>query len=76
MRVRLNIDDDVLNAAKVLAAERKADLGAVITGLARSGLESAGFGVRTRNGVPLLRMRAGNQRITPGLVRRLREELP
>jgi hypothetical protein len=76
MRITLAIDDDVLSAAKELAATQKMTLGEVISILARRTLNPAASGRDTRNGVPLLPVRAGTARVTSEMVHRLREELP
>jgi hypothetical protein len=75
MRTTLAIDDDVLNAAKEMAAIEKKTIGEVISALARQGLTPAASKRRTRNGVPLLPMRKGSTRVTSELVHQLREEL-
>ena len=53
VRTTLDIDDDVLQAAKELAQARRKTAGQVLSDLARKGLEPARE-VRVRNGVPLL----------------------
>ena len=73
MRTTLSIDEDILLAAKELAAAQKKTAGEVISELARRGLrggsESSGG---TRNGFELLA--AGGQVVTSELVKRLLEE--
>jgi len=76
MRTTLEIDDDVLSAAKEMAAIEKRTVGEVISSLARRALSPAESKVKTRNGVPLLRVRKGGPRVTSEFVHRLREELP
>ena len=76
MRTTLVIDDDVLRAAKKIAAIEKRSVGEVISSLARQALSSTESTVRTRNGVPLLQVRKGARRVTPELIHQLREELP
>jgi hypothetical protein len=76
MRTTLAIDDDVLAAAKELAATERKSVGEVISALARTALRPAPLRHRTRNGVPLLAVRAGAKRVTSELVRQLQEELP
>jgi len=76
MRTTLAIDDDVLNAAKELAAIEKKSVGEVISALARRALAPPESKLKTRNGIPLLKVRKGAQRVTSELVHRLREELP
>ena len=76
MRITLAIDDDVLAAAKELAATEQKSVGEVIAALARHALRPAPTGRATRNGVPLLPVRPGVARVTSELVRQLQEELP
>jgi hypothetical protein len=74
VRTTLDIDDDVLEAAKDLAANRRTTAGKVLSELARRALDS-GRRQATRNGVPLLRHRpAGGRKPTLELVNRLRDE--
>lgn len=75
MRTTLAIDDDVLAAAKEMAATENKSLGEVISSLARTALQPAPSRPRTRNGVPLLPVRPGSGRVTSELVRQLQEEL-
>ena len=74
MRTTLDLDDDLLEAAKELAAVRGTSAGRVISDLVRQALESRPRAA-TRNGVPLLPARpAGSARLTMALVNRLRDE--
>ena len=73
VRTTLDLDADVLQAAKELAAARKSTTGKVLSELARKGLESPRE-ARLRNGVPLMSRRpAGSPRPTMKLVNELRE---
>lgn len=56
MRTTLTIDDDVLQAAKVLAAEGGKSLGAVLSELARKGLRPSAD-VAYRNEFPVFEVR-------------------
>ncbi|MGA2414414.1 MAG: hypothetical protein ABSF59_08190 [Candidatus Sulfotelmatobacter sp.] len=76
MRTTLAIDDDVLSAAKEMAAVEKKSVGEVISSLARRALSPAASRAKRRNGVPLLKVRKGSRRVTSELVNQLREELP
>jgi hypothetical protein len=76
MRTTLTIDDDVLAAAKGLAARQHQSVGEVISALARQALRPASGVRETRNGIPLLPVRADAMPITPELVNQLRDELP
>jgi hypothetical protein len=49
MRTTLDIDDDVLSAAKERAAREKVSIGQALTGLARAGLAARGGG-RAKSG--------------------------
>jgi hypothetical protein len=74
MRTTLDIDDDVLQAAKEIAANRETTAGRVLSELARKALEPART-PRVRNGVPLMPRRPkGSPRPTMELVNRLRDE--
>jgi hypothetical protein len=74
MRTTLDIDDDVLQVAKELAANRRTTAGRVLSELARRGLEPRRR-PSARNGVPVLaRRRAGSRKPTMDLVNRLRDE--
>jgi Arc/MetJ family transcription regulator len=74
MRTTLDIDDDVLQAAKELAALRGMTAGQVVSELARRALSPSGTH-RVRNGVPLLSRRpAGRPRPTMRLVNDLRDD--
>jgi hypothetical protein len=74
MRTTLDLDPDVLQAAKELAAARKTTAGKVLSELVRRALETP-KAARVRNGVPLLRKRpAGSARPTMKLVNQLRDE--
>ena len=73
MRTTLDIDEDVLQAAKELAAARRSTAGRVLSDLARSALASD-VPVATRNGVPVLPRRPpGARRPTMRLVNDLRD---
>ena len=73
MRTTLNIDDDVLRAAKEIAKLRGNTTGAILSELARESLESKlkAPSREVRNGVPLLPGRPGSGIVTPGTVRSL-----
>ena len=76
MRTTLVIDDDVLSAAKEMAAIERKSVGEVISALARRALSPEESRVKIRNGVPLLKVLKGASRVTSELVHQLREELP
>jgi hypothetical protein len=73
VRTTLDIDDDVLQAAKELASVRGQTAGQVISALARKALEPSRQ-ARVRNGVPVLPRRpAGTPRPTMKQVNELRD---
>jgi hypothetical protein len=75
MRTTLDIDEDVLQAAKELAAARGRTAGQIVSELARAGLRPPGHAVRVRNGVPLLPRRpSGAARPTMKQVNELRDD--
>mgnify|MGYP006971719396 CR=1 FL=1 len=74
MRTTLDIDEDVLQAARDLASLHKVSMGRVLSELARKGLCPEEGRVETRNGVPLLPRRSGEERVDLDLVNRLRDE--
>lgn len=77
VRTTLDIDDDVLLAAKEIAGTQGSTAGKVLSNLARKALAvSAPAARRARNGVPLLPRRpADAARPTLALVNRLRDEV-
>jgi hypothetical protein len=74
VRTTLDIDEDVLESAKELAARRGSTAGRVISELARSALAPRARTARRRNGVPLLPERRGARLVTLETVNRLRDE--
>jgi hypothetical protein len=76
MRTTLDLDDDVLQAAKELASMRGTTAGKVMSDLARAALAPApASGERMRNGVPLLPRRPpGSPLLTMKLVNDLRDD--
>ena len=71
MRTTLEIDDELLQAAKEIAAHRGITAGQVVSELLRKALAPATVSPRVRNGVPLL---PSGQPITLKLVNDLRDE--
>jgi len=57
MRTTLTIDDDVLHAARTLAAERGQSVGAVLSELARRGLKPAAPPGGCRDAFPVFEVR-------------------
>ncbi|MGB2636169.1 MAG: ribbon-helix-helix domain-containing protein [Candidatus Acidiferrum sp.] len=72
MRITIEIDDELVAAAKELAAKQGKVVGKIISELARQALKDTS---RTRNGIPLLPVRPGSVPVTPRLVNRLRDKL-
>ena len=75
MRTTLSIDDDVLAAVKGISDRQKKTVGQVLSELARQALRPPAAEAVTRNGVPLLAVRADAQLVTMELVNQLRDEL-
>lgn len=75
MRTTLDLEEDVLQAARELAVLRGQTMGAVVSALARKGLDAPGAAARSRNGVPLFTRRGpGTARPTMARVNELRDE--
>lgn len=74
MRTTLDIDADILQAAKELAAAHRKTVGEMVTELIRKGLQRPLPTANVRNGIPLLTPRPGMGPITMALVNRLRDE--
>ena len=72
MRTTLDIDDDILQAVKEIAANRETTAGEVLSALARAALQPKSH-APVRNGVPLLSRRRG-RKPSMALVNRLRDE--
>jgi hypothetical protein len=73
MRTTLELDDDLVQVAKQLAAQRGMTMGKVISDLTRKALEPKAA-PRMRNGVPLFVPKRGVRKPHLALVNRLREE--
>jgi hypothetical protein len=73
-RTTLQIDDDVLAAARTLARERGESIGHVLSELARRGLRPEGSYGEDR-GFPVFEVREGATLITPDDVRRALDDL-
>jgi hypothetical protein len=72
MRTTLDLDQDVLVAARELAAGERRSLGSVVSELARRGLTPAR--VEADGDLPTIRVPAGTPAITPEMVRRALDE--
>jgi hypothetical protein len=83
MRTTLQLDDDVLAAARVLARQQRCSLGAVISCLARQALvesvppsSDSRATANHRNGLPLLPWNPQGAPVDLVLINGLRDELP
>ena len=74
MRTTLAIDDDVLAAAKGLAARQKKTLGEVVSELARQSLRPPAASAKSRGGVPLIPVSVNAGPVTLEVVNALRDE--
>lgn len=72
MRTTLNIDDDVLAAARSLAAQRQRPVGSIVSELVRQALTKR-TSTANRGGVPLLPVKKGGQPVTMEMVNELRD---
>ncbi len=72
MRTTLQIDDDIVAAARELAATERRSLGSVISELARRGLTPAR--IASDGALPVIRVPEGSPPITPEMVRRALDE--
>ena len=72
MRTTLNLDDDLVAAARELAVANRRSLGSVISELARRGLTPAR--VEADGDLPVIRVPAGTPAITSQMVRRALDE--
>jgi hypothetical protein len=75
VRTTLNIDDDVLDAARTIAWQRGVAVGRAISELARQAL-SHQSAAPTRNGVPLFPVQPGAGIVTSETVRAFLDEAP
>lgn len=75
MRTTIDVDDDVLTAAKAIARQKNETIGKVVSDLARQALRPRAA-PSNRNGVPLLFVRNRDAIVTLDTVNALRDELP
>lgn len=73
MRTTLELDDDVLEIARGLAAHRRQSIGRVISDHFRKSLQSPGQPL-VRNGLRIIRREAGAAPVTLEVVNKLRDE--
>ena len=77
MRTTLDLEDDVLSAAKAIAEQRGLTIGKTISELVRHALTTSKVSDATRNGVPLFPSKGRKSKlVTMEMVNRLRDELP
>jgi hypothetical protein len=75
MRTTLDIEDDVLLAARALARQRGVSTGKVLSTLARQALTQKPV-ISVRDGVPLFPVRADARPVTLEIVNQLRDKAP
>jgi hypothetical protein len=73
MRITLDLDEDLIRAAREVARRRGVTLGRVIVDLARESLK-AKSSEKLRISVPLFEPRSGTRKPRPKLVNELRDE--
>jgi hypothetical protein len=76
MRTTLQLDEDVLAAARARAARRGRTLGEVVSELARKGLAPDTAAPRYRNGIRLMPVRADARPTSLDEINRLRDDAP
>lgn len=74
MRTTLDIEDDVLAAAKEMARSQGRTIGEIVSVLLRKALRPSAPSATVRNGVPLLARRPGVQLLTMERVNQLRDD--
>jgi hypothetical protein len=75
MRTTLEIEEDVLHAAREIARQRKISIGKALSDMARQSLIQQ-TKQTTRNGVPLFPVKADSGMVTLEIVNQLRDEAP
>ncbi|WP_324308490.1 hypothetical protein [Thermomonas sp.] len=75
MRTTLQLDEDILSAARALAAQQGRTLGEVVSALARKGLTPAAA-PKTRNGIRLMPVRGDAKPTGLDVIHQLRDDLP
>jgi hypothetical protein len=68
VRTTLSIDEDIMQAARALAAAQRRSLGQVISDLARKGLAPRPERIGSDEGFPVFRVDPGAPVITPEMV--------
>ncbi len=75
MRTTLNIDDEILEAAKSIARERSLSVGVVLSELARRGLRPDTTNLRKHKGFPVFDISRDGTVLTLDRVKRYEDEL-
>jgi len=75
MRTTVNIEDEILEAARVLAAERRVSIGTVISDLARKGLYQAEETPCRKKGFPVFKVSPASTPLTLERVKSFEEEV-
>ena len=73
MRTTVDLDEDILRAAKDLARENSQSLGRVLSDLARRGLRPRPAAPRIKDGIPVLPRLPGAKPVTARAVKELLE---
>ncbi|HEY4027466.1 MAG TPA: antitoxin [Candidatus Dormibacteraeota bacterium] len=68
MRTTLNLDDDVLEAARAIAHTERRPIGVVVSDLVRRGLVPQQLRIDEEEGFPVFRVRPGTGPITDEMV--------
>lgn len=76
MRTTLQLDEDVLAAARALAEQQGRTLGEVVSELARKGLAPAAEAPQFRNGIRLMPVRQDARPTALEQINELRDEAP
>jgi hypothetical protein len=75
VRTTLNIEDDVLETVKAMAARDRKPLGEVVSGMLRRAIEpSTSASRKMRNGIPLFPVSAQARVVTPEAVKELLDD--
>ncbi len=75
MRTTLDLEDDVLMAAKELARQQGMTVGKIVSDLVRQALTRRPAGA-TRQGIPLFPVQPKAGVVTPEMVNQLRDDTP
>jgi hypothetical protein len=74
MRTTVNIEDEILAAARVLAAERQVSIGAVLSDLARKGLYQVAINPGRVEGFPVFNVSSASTPLTLERVKKLEDD--